>query len=277
MTMTRRRSAAVVMILVAVGGGGVCVLAQSAATTPEAPLAPSPPTRTDNPYRLSIAGDAMIEVVGVSRWPAGPTTWWRPDGTPLAEPPGAGSGRVLTYLPGGQEDDQSVLSLVGFASSDVAFVVAVRCSARHGMTFRNPVKLEIPNPRGSTTSFARNLDTFSPHLPPAQVPLPAGRERGTLRCVVASGAWTTQATVMARNLSWGIGAVEREIGPIFFVAPRTFGGRANIAVADGVTDAFDTRAVAIARGGALHGARRRSGSASRGVRMQEFEVRCPLG
>ncbi len=33
-----------------------------------------------------MAGGATVEVVAVSRFPTGPKTWWRPDGTPLDEP-----------------------------------------------------------------------------------------------------------------------------------------------------------------------------------------------
>ena len=34
-----------------------------------------------------MAGGATIEVVAVSTVPTGPDTWWKPDGSRLAEPP----------------------------------------------------------------------------------------------------------------------------------------------------------------------------------------------
>ena len=41
----------------------------------------------DNRYRTSFKNGATIEVVGVSTVPTGPHTWWKPDGSPLAEAP----------------------------------------------------------------------------------------------------------------------------------------------------------------------------------------------
>ena len=34
-----------------------------------------------------MAGDVTFEVIAVSSFPSGPKSWWRPDGTPLDEPP----------------------------------------------------------------------------------------------------------------------------------------------------------------------------------------------
>jgi hypothetical protein len=35
----------------------------------------------------TLSSGATIEVVGISPHPSGPKTWWRPDGTPLPQPP----------------------------------------------------------------------------------------------------------------------------------------------------------------------------------------------
>ena len=41
----------------------------------------------NNRYRATLQNGATIEVVGVSTVPTGPHTWWKPDGSPLAEAP----------------------------------------------------------------------------------------------------------------------------------------------------------------------------------------------
>ncbi len=41
----------------------------------------------DNRYRATFKDGATVEVVGVSTVPTGPNTWWKPDGSPLAEAP----------------------------------------------------------------------------------------------------------------------------------------------------------------------------------------------
>src|SRR5262249_7734481 len=42
---------------------------------------------SEDRYRLSFKDGAKVEVVAVSTVPTGPHTWWKPDGSPLAEAP----------------------------------------------------------------------------------------------------------------------------------------------------------------------------------------------
>jgi RNA polymerase sigma factor (sigma-70 family) len=61
-----------------------------AASPPQAPAKPaenSDKPRGDRRWVRSAPCGALIEVVGVSPFPSGPETWWRPDGTPLRPAP----------------------------------------------------------------------------------------------------------------------------------------------------------------------------------------------
>jgi hypothetical protein len=77
-------AAALLLIGVAAAGAGMGMLARSAPPEPQRKAAAEP---DQNRYRRTMAGGATLEVIAVSSFPAGPTKWWRPDGTPLAEPP----------------------------------------------------------------------------------------------------------------------------------------------------------------------------------------------
>ena len=75
---------ALLLIGVAAGGAGMGMLARSAPPEPEQP---AKAVADDNRYRTSFKNGATIEVVGISTVPTGPNTWWKPDGSPLAEAP----------------------------------------------------------------------------------------------------------------------------------------------------------------------------------------------
>jgi hypothetical protein len=48
---------------------------------------PNEKKAADRRWVRSLASGAIIEVIGVSSFPSGPDTWWRPDGTPLHPAP----------------------------------------------------------------------------------------------------------------------------------------------------------------------------------------------
>ncbi len=77
-----KRVSAMLLIGVVAGGAGVGMLARSAPPQPERRASD---VADDHRYRASFG--ATIEVVGVSTVPTGPRTWWKPDGSPLAEAP----------------------------------------------------------------------------------------------------------------------------------------------------------------------------------------------
>src|SRR5207302_221840 len=72
------------LIGVAAGGAGLGMLAWSAPAEPERRTTA---VADDNRYRASFKNGATLEVVGVSTVPTGPGTWWKPDGSPLAQAP----------------------------------------------------------------------------------------------------------------------------------------------------------------------------------------------
>jgi hypothetical protein len=77
-----RFMAALLLIGGVAGGVGLGMRARSAQPERERrAIAPA-----ENKYRVALARGATFEVVAVSSFPSDPETWWRPDGTPLAEP-----------------------------------------------------------------------------------------------------------------------------------------------------------------------------------------------
>jgi hypothetical protein len=48
---------------------------------------PNEKTTGDRRWVRSLPSGAIIELIGVSSFPSGPDTWWRPDGTPLHPAP----------------------------------------------------------------------------------------------------------------------------------------------------------------------------------------------
>ena len=48
---------------------------------------PNEKTAGDRRWVRSLPSGAIIEVIGISSFPSGPDTWWRPDGTPLHQAP----------------------------------------------------------------------------------------------------------------------------------------------------------------------------------------------
>ncbi len=84
----------------------------------------------DRRWVRSLPSGALIEIVGISTFPSGPDTWWRPDGTPLriapcdpVEPRISGDDAVamlvvarLARIPDGADDDWSIAEARGSAS-----------------------------------------------------------------------------------------------------------------------------------------------------------------
>jgi hypothetical protein len=84
---------------------------------------------TDRRWARGLPSGAIIEVIGVSSFPSGPNTWWRPDGTPLhpapCDPtePGISGGNVvrklvvvrLARIPDGADQQWSITEASGRA------------------------------------------------------------------------------------------------------------------------------------------------------------------
>jgi hypothetical protein len=81
-----KRAAALLLIGAAAGAAGLGMRARSAPPALAGRTEPGP-AADDGRYRAAFQSGATIEVVGVSTVPTGPDTWWKPDGSPLAEAP----------------------------------------------------------------------------------------------------------------------------------------------------------------------------------------------
>jgi RNA polymerase sigma factor (sigma-70 family) len=96
---------------------GVAAVAKLAESAPQDSKVRAPAPADDNRYRAAFKRGATVEVIGVSTVPTGPHTWWKPDGTPLAEAPAdtidkktrAGDGEearlILLRVSGVKKDD----------------------------------------------------------------------------------------------------------------------------------------------------------------------------
>ncbi len=80
-----KRTLALLVIGAVAGGAGMAMRPRSAPPEPDGPA--SSPPEDSNRFRLTMDGGVTVEVVGVSTVPTGPHTWWKPDGSPLAEAP----------------------------------------------------------------------------------------------------------------------------------------------------------------------------------------------
>jgi hypothetical protein len=151
-------------------------------------------TALDPRWTRAVPSGAIIEVLGVSPHPTGRDTWWRPDGTPLLQPPcdpcragiGANGNFVLravvvriTNLPPGAEHKWKVTEANGSSQG--------------------------PAESGGKPVFGFSEVVFV---------VPSTLKFCTVRFEVAAGAWTTVQT-------WGTseGAVGTTHGSYIFSAP----------------------------------------------------------
>ena len=145
----------------------------------------------DRRWVRSLPSGAIIEVVGVSSFPSGPDTWWRPDGTPLHPAP-CDSNRP------GLSGDRGVPRLI------VVRLARIPDGADHHWS--------ITEAMGNTTEPAMRGSTPLPGLSETTALLPADAGTCTVRFKVAAGPWNTIRT-WAKNPG-GIG----EFGASFIFA-----------------------------------------------------------
>ncbi|MGO9467753.1 MAG: RNA polymerase sigma factor [Isosphaeraceae bacterium] len=197
-----------------------------------APPAVHPPH--DPRWMRTLSSGATIEVLGVSPHPSGPATWWRPDGTPLLEPPcdpfrariGAGGDVVVravvvrvTHLPPGADDKWSVKEGNGGSGG--------RAESGGKPVF---------GLSEAVTVFPRTLKFC------------------TVRFEVASGVWTTVQT-------WGKspGALGSAAASYIFSAPIATQKGTTLSVTHNLHD-VSVRLVAVDRDGKEHSSDFRSGA-----------------
>jgi RNA polymerase sigma factor (sigma-70 family) len=145
------------------------------------PEAAAPPSRkadakaeTDSRWVRSLPNGATIQVVGISLYPSGPDTWWRPDGTPLPEPPCERSATTAT------SDGDAILRSV-----------VVRLINIPAKTDQN---WWINEANGGSQGPARRNGQFVPDLSEAVVRFPARTEVCTIHFKAAAGPWSTVQT-----------------------------------------------------------------------------------
>ena len=204
----------------------------------------------DPRWSKSLPNGATIEVVGVSPHPSGPLTWWRPDGSPLAEPPCDRSGTEIT------SDGNVVFRAV------VVRVTNVPEGADEDWW--------IKEANGGSSGPARRAGKLVPGLGEVVTEFPRGLGTCTIFFKVAAGPWNTVQT-------WGKddGALASRDGPSFI-----FGGR--IATRTGTTlsvthDILDKpmRLVAVDAEGKEHPGMVRSGSGVKDFRQLVVEFDLP--
>lgn len=182
----------------------------------------------------TLASGAKIEVVGVSSHPTGPNTWWRPDGTPLSEPPCDPSDTRQTS----NEDvvpRAIVVRLTGIpAAADHRWWIDQSNGGSQGEAVRDGKP--IPGLSEAVTLMPRNLDS------------------STIRFEVAAGPWKTVRT-------WGKspGAVGSREASYIFSAPIATKKGTTLSVTHNIQD-VSVRLVAVDDDGKEHPVQNRSGS-----------------
>ena len=218
------------LIGLAASGAGIAIFARS---TPARAERPNPGVPDDNRFRVTMAGSVTVEVVAVSTVPTGPNTWWKPDGSRLAEPP------VDTIQP--KTDARE---------GEVARVILVRASGvkRVDMFRWNPT-LSASYWGGRPEKDGQDV----PGLEYYEATFPRDRADCGVRAKVAAGAWKTEVSndgrggtgmfVNGHKFSFGkarpLSAYGRSM-TVFSVAHNFFGQ--------------DRRLVAIDRDGKAHAA-----------------------
>jgi RNA polymerase sigma factor (sigma-70 family) len=248
MMMWEKLKAAVLGIaLVVAAGAGVAATAlaqrpeqdrspkpQQAAADVQASATVAGPTGPDPRWMRTLSSGATIEVLGVSPHPSGPGTWWRPDGTPLPQPPcdpfrariGAGGDVVLRAV--------------------VVRVMHLPPGAEH--------KWSVKEANGGSEGQAESGGKPAFGLSEAVSVFPRTLKICTVRFEVASGGWTTVQT-------WGksAGALGSVSGSYIFGEPIATKNGTTLSVTHNLHD-VSLRLVAVDRAGEEHPSQFRSGA-----------------
>jgi len=135
---------------------------------------PAKATAAESPYRATFQSGATIEVIGVSTVPSGPHTWWRPDGTPLAEAP------VDTIERGSSEKISGTARVILLRTSGLNKDDNFRWSPVRSSSYRG----DRPSRNGQRS---QDLEYY-------EATFDAGRTDCDVKARFASGAWTTETS-----------------------------------------------------------------------------------
>jgi RNA polymerase sigma factor (sigma-70 family) len=226
--------------------------ASGAKSEAQATEKPKPKDATDRRWVGMHPNGATIEVVGVSSHPADPTSWWRPDGSPLPQGPCDASNANITT-------DQG----------DIIRAVVVRLT---GIPERTEHRWSI-TPAGHAASYESAKLENKPvrGLMQAVVAFPKDTTTCTVRMEVASGPWNTVQ-------SWGkwTGAIGNADGSGFIfgrgIATKT--GTA-VSVTHNIEDK-SVRLVAVDQEGKEHTTDKQEGAGVANFHMLVGEFAMPL-
>ncbi len=90
LTATKIKLTAAVLLTACVAGGGAglgIAWAVNPAAVPPATLRPGPPAAPGRAVTATLGGGVTVTLLGVSESPSAGRPWWRPDGSPLPQPP----------------------------------------------------------------------------------------------------------------------------------------------------------------------------------------------
>jgi hypothetical protein len=238
MSFHRLLKGAAALLLIGVAAGGAAIAMWERSAPPETERRTTA-VADDDRYRAVFVNAAMVEVVGVSTVPTGPNSWWKPDGSPLAEAP-----------------VDSIESHVRAHEGDVDRVILVRAS---GMP-RDAMFRWLPTPTASYWGGRPAKDgRNAPGLEYYEATFPRDRADCAVRVRFAGGPWTTEVSNDGRG---GVGQFVNGHKFSFGKArPYTAHGRSMTVFA--VAHNFfgqDRRLVAIDREGRMHPGAPSSGS-----------------
>jgi hypothetical protein len=259
-------AAALLMIGLAVGGAGIGMLKRPAPpeserlapaqpddklTRPAPPeserLAPAQPG--DNRYRVTMGESTTFEVVALSGHFSSPKTWWRPDGTLLAEAPADPSRRA----PMGKQGEELLDILVRLKdlpeNSTLKWVPTYdyECISYSGTVAKD--ERTAPD-SGSVEKDGRT----APELRAYIVSVRPVRTTGSVRIQFAAGPWKTEASDSG-GAYYNAVPVIKDGHKFYFgkARPYQYNGGTTIAVAHNLVDAnLHLRLVAVDRQGKEH-------------------------
>ncbi|WP_406698916.1 sigma-70 family RNA polymerase sigma factor [Singulisphaera sp. Ch08] len=126
-------------------------------------------TGVDRRWLKTLPSGVTIEVVGVSSHPSGPGTWWRPDGTPLGQPPCDPSRTRQNW-------DENL----------VPRAIVVRMT---GIPDEADHRWWIDQANGGSQEEAKRDGKSIPGLSETVTFMPRNLDSGTIRFAVATGPW----------------------------------------------------------------------------------------
>jgi hypothetical protein len=203
----------------------------------------------DRRWVRSVSSGAIIEIIGVSPFPSGPETWWRPDGTPLRPAP-------CDPIKPNVSSDWGVPRLV------LVRLARIPDGADH--------EWGIAEAGAASDGPARRDGRPLPGLSVTTAFVSADAETCTVRFKVAAGPWTTIETWQKNAVSTG-----RRFGP-----STIFGGAIATRTGTAATVTHDiqdqpVRLIAIDRDGQELSAETRSGGGVKDFRQFVVEFGQP--